>query len=61
MPHTHQPDPSPSILAKPICPACGNRLRLALAKPSPHFVNIKECIYRCDCEQGDYFVVAEDK
>ena len=35
-------------------------MRLVTAKPSPHFVNLNECTYRCDCgEQGDYFVAQE--
>jgi hypothetical protein len=59
MPHTHQPDPTSPSIATRICPACGsNKMRLILARPSLHFVNLDECIYRCDCgEEAEYIVM----
>src|ERR1700704_4622264 len=38
MPHTHEPDPTSRTPYLPICPACGKTMRLAQAKPHPHFV-----------------------
>ena len=60
MPHPQQPDPAPPPPGKPICPACGKLMLLAVAKPS-HFINIRECTYRCACgEEGDYLVADEE-
>jgi hypothetical protein len=56
MPHTRDPDPiSPRHSAVPLCSACGKEMRLILAKPDDHFVNLDDCTYRCDCgEEGQY-------
>jgi hypothetical protein len=57
MPHTHQPDPgSPSVIR--LCPSCGsNRMRLVLTRPSHHYINIDECLYRCDCGEEAEFLM----
>jgi hypothetical protein len=62
MPHTHQPDPAIRIAATRTCPACGrDRMRLVLARPSSQFVNLDECLYRCDCgEEAEYVVMRPD-
>jgi hypothetical protein len=56
--HTHEPDPTSRTPYLPICPACGKTMRLAQAKPHPHFVNLDECVFRCACgEQGEYVMM----
>src|ERR1700726_1553971 len=63
MPHTHQPDPgSPSVIR--LCPSCGsNRMRLVLTRPLHHhinideYINIDECLYRCDCREEAEFLM----
>jgi hypothetical protein len=33
-------------------------MRLTLARPSVHFANLDECIYRCDCgEEAEYVMM----
>jgi hypothetical protein len=61
MPHTYQPDPTARIAATRICPACGrDNMRIVLARPS-HFVNLDECLYRCDCgEEAEYVVMRSE-
>jgi hypothetical protein len=59
MPHTHQPDPTNRTAITRTCPACGrDRMRLKVARPSLHFTNLDECIYRCDCgEEAEYMMM----
>jgi hypothetical protein len=59
MPHPHQPDPTPSLAISRTCPACGgNRTRLVTARPSNQFLNLDECLYRCDCgEEAEYLML----
>jgi C4-type Zn-finger protein len=60
MPHPHQPDPTvrKSAITR-TCPACGrDQMRLTLARPSIHFANLNECVYRCDCgEEAEYVMM----
>jgi hypothetical protein len=63
MPHPHPPDPAAGNF--PItrtCPACGgNQMRLTLARPSIHFANLDECVYRCDCgEEAEYVMMRRE-
>ena len=55
---------SPTLpLANPLitrtCPACGrDQMRLTLARPSIHFANLDDCVYRCDCgEEAEYVMM----
>jgi len=58
MPHTHEPDPTSPSVAIRICPACGrDRMRIVIARPSDQFVNLDECIYRCDCGEEATYVL----
>jgi hypothetical protein len=42
-----------------ICPACGgNQMHLVIARPSSQYVNLDECIFRCDCgEVAEYIMM----
>jgi hypothetical protein len=33
-------------------------MRLVLARPAPHFVNLDECIFRCECGEQAECVMA---
>jgi hypothetical protein len=58
MPHTHQPDPTAYIAVTRTCPAGGGRMCLIIARPSNQFVNLDECLYRCDSgEQAEYVMM----
>jgi hypothetical protein len=60
MPQTHQPDPTASLAIDRTCPACGsNHMRLILVRPSSEFVNLAECIYRCDCGAEAEYVMMQ--
>jgi C4-type Zn-finger protein len=48
MTHTHQADPHPERIVHPNCPLCGTDMRLVTAEPSPHFVNVDTCKFRCE-------------
>jgi hypothetical protein len=61
MPHTQEPDPTSRNRGTPVCPACGKTMRLAVAVPSPVFINLDECRYRCECgEEADYIIARPD-
>jgi hypothetical protein len=60
MPRTHEPNPAlRRVAAQMICPACGgNQMRLVIARPSSQYVNLDECIFRCDCgEVAEYIMM----
>jgi hypothetical protein len=59
MPHTHQPDPAARLAVMRTCPACGrDKMRISLVRPSSQFVNLDECLFRCDCgEEAEYMVM----
>jgi len=36
-------------------------MRLTLARPSIHFANLDECVYRCDCgEEAEYVMMRSE-
>jgi C4-type Zn-finger protein len=59
---TRNPDPIvPLPIAVTLCPVCGEPMRIAVSKPSPHFVNIAERTYQCDaCGQIETCVYRKD-
>jgi hypothetical protein len=58
MPRAHEPDQPSQTPHSPICSACGKTMRLAEAQRHPRFVNLDECIFRCDCgEEGEYLMM----
>jgi hypothetical protein len=60
MPHTHEPDPASPDHGKLVCPACGKTMRLALAMPSPIYVNLDDCKFKCECgQEADYIIARE--
>jgi C4-type Zn-finger protein len=50
------PHPRPPLAL--LCPACGKEMRLVLAKPAPHFVNLGDCTFECECGEQNSFVMA---
>jgi hypothetical protein len=62
MPHTHEPGSKAPVVVTRTCPACGsNRMRLVRANPSSQYINIEECLYKCDCgEEAEYIVMQEE-
>ena len=60
-----RPYPPPSVQSPVfrICPTCWtHRMRLVLTRPSEHYINLDECIYRCECgEQAEYIIMHETK
>jgi hypothetical protein len=61
MPHTQEPDPTSPHRGKPVCPACGETMRLVLAVPSVIFINLDECRYECECgEEADYLIARRE-
>ena len=37
------------------------RMRLVLTRASSHYVNLDECLYKCDCgEEAEYIVMREE-
>jgi hypothetical protein len=62
MPHTHQRDPGSKPSTVRLCPTCGSgRMRLVLTRASSHYVNLDECLYKCDCgEEAEYIVMREE-
>ena len=47
MPVLRDPDFSNSKAL--LCPACVKPMRLAESRPSQHYANLAERLYRCDC------------
>ena len=42
-------------VSAPVCRACEKRMCLVISRPHPTFVDVNECMFRCDCgEEGTY-------
>src|SRR5437899_4513551 len=61
---SHEPDRSPAASIPPglpMCPNCRKQMQAVRAQRSPHFVNLDQWSYRCDCgETWDAMIAKKD-
>jgi hypothetical protein len=62
MPSLRRPDHStpPSPPHSPLCPHCGERMRLVVSVPDQRYINLDHLSYICECGESVTQVVAHE-